>query len=318
MKAIFIILLLLLSMHSNAAETKIVTNQYSFKNAVKNAVEGDIIVIGVNAKIDLSEEKEIVIDKSIIIEGEIDGQGRRPDFINKVRSGSLLVIKANNVVIKNVEFVGYQADTKKNEILRYNKENRTTKGVYQYPITKGIHVLGNDVVIDNCEISGFSHAGIFAEGSKNLVVKNSFIHHNRRWGLGYGIALHKDATALIRNTDFDYNRHSIAGSGSPGQSYEALYNLFGSHHEASPLDMHGGKDRGDGTQIAGHTINIHHNIIHETKWPIFIHRGIAQNKVIIEYNNVKLLNRSGIIGYYNLKSSEVPMKKFIFRLNSNF
>ena len=129
--------------------------------------------------------------------------------------------------------------------------------------------------VDNCELWGWSHAAIYAKSSKDHRIHHNYIHLNRRTGLGYGVVLDA-AEVLIDSNRFDQNRHHIAGTGKPGTSYEASYNLVlnpaGSHH----FDMHGGRDRGDGTNIAGDVISIHHNTFAVARFAAFLLRGIPQ------------------------------------------
>ena len=85
--------------------------------------------------------------------------------------------------------------------------------------------------------------------SKAYIHHNN-IHHCQRSGLGYGVAL-DEADAIIEANLFDWCRHAIAGTGSPGTSYEARYNIHLENASSHCFDMHGGGDRGDGTNIAG-------------------------------------------------------------------
>ena len=73
--------------------------------------------------------------------------------------------------------------------------------------------------------------------------------------LGYG----EQVQALIEYNVFDYNRHSIAGTGKPGNAYEARHNVEIGHAISHYFDLHGGSDRNDGTNIAGDWLRIHHN-----------------------------------------------------------
>jgi hypothetical protein len=283
------------------------------KEKIQKAKHGDIITIPADSFFDFSEEPTLTIDKKIHLKGKASTNGEKPVFKSFKKPLPLISIKADGVTIEGLKIEGVETDQKKKEIIELNKQG--IKGVYQFPVTRGIHVLANDVKIINCELSGFSHAAIFAENAVNLLVEKNYIHHNQRWGLGYGVSLHLLSTARIINNKFNFNRHSIAGSGSPGQSYGAAYNWFGKNHSASPLDMHGGKDRGDGTHIAGKVISIHHNTIEDNVNYAFIHRGIAQDFVIFENNKLEHSDDSKVIGYYNIKPKDLPKNKFIYRNN---
>ena len=81
------------------------------------------------------------------------------------------------------------------------------------------------------------------------------------------------ASPLIEANLFDFCRHCIAGSGHSGCNYEARYNLVLDNATSHSFDMHGGWDRGDGTDIAGGWIRIHHNTFCKSK--IELQRAIA-------------------------------------------
>ncbi|NDG85438.1 MAG: right-handed parallel beta-helix repeat-containing protein, partial [Proteobacteria bacterium] len=235
-------------------------------------------------------------------------------FFSKHKPLPLLRIKASGVVLDGLFIEGFERDSKKKEIIELNRKG--IKGVYQFPVTRGIDIEAANTTIKNCEIAGFSHAAIFMLEGSSAVIESNSIHHNQRWGLGYGVALHQRSTALIKGNRFDYNRHSIAGSGFSGQSYEAEANEFGVHHSDSPLDMHGGKDRSDGTSIAGKRVEIHHNVVLYSGQPVFIHRGIAEDFVSIHDNEIHHPKPDQAIGYFNgVTRANLPAGKFRYYKN---
>ena len=89
-------------------------------------------------------------------------------------------------------------------------------------------------------------------------MQHCFIHHNQYQGLGYGVCL-DEAETLIEGNLFDANRHSIAGTGRSGSGYEARHNVEMGRSLGHCFDMHGGRDRQDGTDVAGGWMHIHHN-----------------------------------------------------------
>jgi hypothetical protein len=103
-------------------------------------------------------------------------------------------------------------------------------------------------------------------------VRHCFLHHNQRLRLGYGVHLDQ-AEALLEANLFDWYRHCIAGSGRPGTSYEARYNYVLPNASGHAFDMHGGADRQDGTDLAGDSIKIHHNIVEAAQFPAVVVRG---------------------------------------------
>ncbi len=76
--------------------------------------------------------------------------------------------------------------------------------------------------------------------------------------LGYGVCL-DEAETLIEGNLFDANRHSIAGTGRSGSGYEARNNVEMGRSLSHCFDMHGGRDRNDGTDVAGGWMHVHHN-----------------------------------------------------------
>ena len=76
--------------------------------------------------------------------------------------------------------------------------------------------------------------------------------------MGYGIC-HDRSFSLIEYNLFNYNRHSIAGTGRPDSGYEARHNIEIKHSLSHCFDMHGGRDRQDNTNIASTWLKIHHN-----------------------------------------------------------
>ncbi len=114
---------------------------------------------------------------------------------------------------------------------------------YQNPVlSRGIQTGSAGLEVDNCEVAGFGHAAVVVYGEEAAAhVHHCHIHHNTRAGLGYGVVLNK-STCLIEANLFDANRHSIAGTGRPGTSYEARYNLVHAHATGHYFDMHGAAD----------------------------------------------------------------------------
>jgi len=146
---------------------------------------------------------------------------------------------------------------------------------YKFPVSEGIATDYPGLEIDNCEISGFSHSGIYLKKGTQHHIHHNFIHHCQYAGLGYGVC-HDVASSLIERNLFDFNRHSIAGTGRPGCGYEARHNLVLGTSLSHCFDMHGGRDRKDGTMIAGTTIRIHHNTFRAPQTSIVI-RGVPEN-----------------------------------------
>src|SRR5690606_13612736 len=140
--------------------------------------------------------------------------------------------------------------------------NLTSIQTYGIPNSKGILISHKNVEIENCEIYNWSHAAIFVDNAGSAEIHHNYIHHNQRIGLGYGVMV--EGFANITANIFDYNRHAIAGSGVPGSGYSAEFNiaLQNSSDQGHIFDMHGGKDRKDGTNIAGKSVSIKNNLFY--------------------------------------------------------
>ena len=156
------------------------------------------------------------------------------------------------------------------------------KYYYKLPTSNGITTEHPHLEVDNCEISGFSHAGIYLKTADGHRIHHNSIHHCQYQGLGYGVS-HNTASSLIEYNLFDWNRHSIAGTGRPGNSYVARHNVELGVSLSHCFDMHGGRDRKDGTDIAGTSIEIYNNTFRAPQTPVVI-RGIPQEKCEVHHN----------------------------------
>ena len=158
----------------------------------------------------------------------------------------------------------------------------------------GIYSAYRNLEVDNCEIRGWSGAGIgiFGTGGSDMkaggYVHHNYIHHCQMDGLGYGVVVSGGAVSLIEANYFDYCRHAIAGSGVGGDGYEARYNICGPNFVAGSshnFDMHGTSS--GSTTIAGDTIKIHHNTFRATgplnAFPVAI-RGVPRDGAYIDHN----------------------------------
>lgn len=302
--------------HRVPASDPSISSLSQFMEALERAKDGDVITLDYKSIFDLTHEKTIEIKKAITIRGYPSpfkiGQ---PHFFSKGKPAPMFRITSANVVFNGLKIEGFEKDSKKEEIAELNRQG--VKGVYQFPITQGIQINASNVTIKNSELMGFSHAAIIMTNAQNIVIENNNIHHNQRSGLGYGITLSQNSKAIIHNNQFDYNRHSIAGTGHSGQSYVAHHNTFGANHIDSPLDMHGGKDRKDGTQIAGRRVEIRDNVILTKDVPAFIHRGVAEEGVYIYHNVFHYFWKNDAIGYSNgITKKNLPKHKFKFYDNT--
>ena len=153
---------------------------------------------------------------------------------------------------------------------------------YKFPTSNGITTKYPRLEVDNCEISGFSHAGVYLVTAGGHHIHHNHIHHCQYQGLGYGIC-HNTASSVIEQNLFNWNRHSIAGTGRPGNSYVARHNVELGESLSHCFDMHGGRDRKDGTNIAGTSIDIYNNTFRAEQTPVVI-RGVPEQKCEVHHN----------------------------------
>ncbi|MFW6158550.1 MAG: right-handed parallel beta-helix repeat-containing protein [Planctomycetota bacterium] len=153
---------------------------------------------------------------------------------------------------------------------------------YKLPTSNGIRTDHSRLEVDNCEISGWSHAGVDLRKGDGHKVHHCYIHHCQYQGLGYGVC-HNVASSVIERNLFDRNRHSIAGTGRPGCGYVARHNVELGVSLSHCFDMHGGRDRKDGTNIAGTSIEVHNNTFRAPQTPVVI-RGVPQETCLVHHN----------------------------------
>jgi len=154
---------------------------------------------------------------------------------------------------------------------------------YYYAISMpaGIKIRGTNVEIDNCEISAFCNEAIGVEDF-DAHVHHNYIHHNQIKGLGYGVCFYHGG-AIVESNMFDFNRHSIAGVGYGDSWYIARYNVDMGDVLDHVYDMHGGADRGDGTNIAGKFVEMYNNTFLTDDRPYHV-RGVPVEKQTFYHN----------------------------------
>ncbi|MFB6139929.1 MAG: right-handed parallel beta-helix repeat-containing protein [Halosimplex sp.] len=159
---------------------------------------------------------------------------------------------------------------------------------YSKPVVSGLTVKGDVVEVENCEVTGFNHAGLKLNASAH--VHHSHVHGNSMDGLGYGIMCYGGQKTLVEYNKFNFNRHCVANEGTAG--YEVRYNLFtgktiayqvGTHRPgATTLEIHHNtfvptKHLNDGIDPSCHVTvrgvpddvaDIHHNWFHNPKEPL--------------------------------------------------
>ena len=251
----------------------IATNKSELLSSLSAAVEGDVIYVNDSVKIDLTYENDIMIPAGVTL---ASGRGRASskgallytdDSDNPSGLFQLFVTDGMGIRITGIRLQG--------------PDTEIGNSAYEFSNSRGIYSK-HDIEVDNSELSGWSHCAVCLYNTPALAtphIHHNFIHHNRRSGLGYGVAVAYGANSMIEANIFDWNRHSIAGDGSTNTSYTARYNLVLGNGNGHSFDMHGGADRNDGTNQAGETINIYSNTFlkvynENNSYPAILIRGI--------------------------------------------
>ena len=244
-----------------------VNNADELLKALKQAKPGQVIFVPDGVEIDLSAYKDIEIPGGITLAGT-RGQGGSPGarLFTKRKAGTLFVSAGDKVRVTGLRFEGPFA-------------GRKAFGFSAYFLRLNHY----DAEVDNCEIYNFNQNGVSASaGAMKVHIHHNFFHHIQQDGGGYAVSANSSDVRIIANK-FDYGRHHIASSGSPGAGYEAAWNLIGPNATSHHFDMHGGRDRGDGTNIAGDWMHIHHNTFRSRHRHVAI-RGIPCQIADIHHN----------------------------------
>lgn len=254
------------------AGTVSVTDATGLLRALANAQEGAVVFVPSTARIDLTGHEKIVIPAGVTLASDRQVGGSNGARLYSNDLGATLLVAQENASIVGLDLMGPDPASRSYQLERLMREGGHDL-YYAVPAAVGIYTEASNVVIENCELWGWSHAAVaLGPGAHQVRVRHCFLHHNQRLRLGYGVHLDQ-ADALLEANLFDWYRHCVAGSGRPGTSYEARYNYVLPNASGHAFDMHGGADRNDGTDIAGDQIKIHRNIVEAAQFPAVVIRG---------------------------------------------
>lgn len=267
----------------------VVKNVQQLINAISNSQVNDFIYLDDKIVFNLSGYENIKIPKGLTL---ASGRGVNKSkgaliLTNTLKTWPLFITTGNDITFKGLRIQGPDGSYVNPAIIQRLKsvkldgQNPITKTAeakmktYGVGNSRAIVVQNKNVTIENCEIYNWTHAGIgVLQGGEANIIFN-YIHDNRRYGLGYGILLDK-GFALVKANLFRNNRHAISGSGALGSGYTATFNIVLPNEDdiSHQFDMHGGKDRKDGTSSAGEKIEILNNLIFYNKNPGILIRGV--------------------------------------------
>lgn len=259
-------------------------------DALAKAKQGQVVFIPGETEIDLTariyiEQLVLVVPEGVTLAGERGHQGSMGALLTSDALKTSLMIRASG---PDVRITGLRIRGPNPK--RYLDHHRRAFGpggggrgyYYKLPTSDGISTGFPRLQVDNCDISAFAHAGVYLVKGEGHRIHHNLIHHCQYNGLGYGVC-HNTASSLIAHNLFDSNRHSIAGTGRPGCGYVARHNVELGVSLSHCFDMHGGRDRKDGTDIAGTSIEIHNNTFRAPETPVVI-RGVPQEQCVVHHN----------------------------------
>ena len=263
-----------------------ITHYDALLTVLKKARPGEKIYIPEYVVIDLSGKPSLKIPAGVtlfsLINNKLDNkkiQDRAHLYSNTLKTIPMIKIMGKNVTLSGLRITGPDPDKHENML----KTLKSKGQYYLLDVSQGISTSYDNLTIINSELSGWSHAAIHLVNSVGHRINYNYIHHNQRWGLGYGIVL-DGAKATIEHNQFDWNRHAIAGSGKKDTEYTARYNVIGRHANGHAFDMHGILVAKNKFPIAGYKVEISNNIFLLKQFPAISIRGVPQNKSNIQQN----------------------------------
>ena len=268
-----------------------VTDTASLVNALNTAKSGETVFIPSGVKIGIAgltlvvpEGVTLASDRGRVLE---DGTVSTGGIIYVATRQTECLVLSKDSVFTGITLAG--ADTEKHmthlERGLNSAGNSYTDYYYSLTLSRGLVVRGENVTVSNCEISGFSEAGVLVEGFKGAKISHCYIHHNQRNGFGYGVTLYRQAEAEIYGNLFNYDRHAIAADGSEGSSYYAHDNVHMGAAIRHIFDAHGGADRGDGTDTACDKVEMLNNVFLSEQLP-YKKRGTPTEYSLFKHNVV--------------------------------
>ncbi len=256
------------------------------KSALAAAKSGSVVFLPGTSRIDLTGHPALRIPDGVTLASDRGIGGSSGALVYTNDSGNGVFLPGRGARIVGLSLMGPDPSPRTYQLERLRAEGGREL-YYAVPTAVGVRVEASDVVIENCEVWAWSRSGIeVVGGATGVVVRHCFIHHNQRLGLGYGIYVDQAEVKAEANL-FDWYRHCVAGSGRPGTSYEARFNFVLANASGHAFDMHGGKDREDGTDVAGTRIRIHQNIVEAAQFPAVVIRGTPEQPVEIVENQFR-------------------------------
>jgi hypothetical protein len=265
------------------------------RDALAKATPGQVVFVEPDADMDCTtlayaEKLVLEVPEGVTLAGD-RGHNRSPGamiYSDTFATQPLIRVLGPNVRITGLCIRGPDPKERADHWLRSFADSEGKLGLghkyyYKFPTSEGITTEYPSLEVDNCELSGWSHSAIFLLRGKDQRIHHNYIHHVRFKGLGYAVCV-GSGTALITHNVFDYNLHSIAGTGGPSDGYEACNNVDLQHIASNSYDMHAGHRRSGGLAVAGDWVKIHHNTFGSAHVPAVIIGGAPAKSATVERN----------------------------------
>ena len=264
-----------------------VRTKEEFLAALKSIRSYGVIYIEGDVEIDLTDEGTVSVRTGVKLISDRGNNGSLGARILSRNPRSFPMFECGSYV----SFIGLRIDGTDNDIYFNNVKRATFKeNTYGPGVTQGIRTHRKGLTILNCELSGWTHSAVLIKGGSGKIMY-SYIHHNRRSGLGYGVTV-DGGEATIEGNLFDYNRHSIASTGVENSSYTVINNIFLENGTSHVVDVHGGKDRRENNDIAGKHFVVKGNWfrLNQDSGGAFVIRGVPTQKAEFIDNVIEILN----------------------------
>ncbi|MCP4642369.1 MAG: hypothetical protein GY851_18125, partial [bacterium] len=200
-----------------------VTSLEGLIDAMEKATEGQVVFIPGDAEIDFTtfvyiDEFVLSVPAGVTLASDRGHDGSEGALLtcDALKTPVLIHPRGPGARITGIRLRGPNTKRYLNHHRRaFSEGGDGHKYYYKFPTQNGIRVQHDGLEVDNCDISGFGHAGVYLANGTGHRIHHNHIHHCQYNGLGYGIS-HGAASSVVEFNRFNWNRHSIAGTGSPG------------------------------------------------------------------------------------------------------
>lgn len=280
------------------------------RGLLADALPGDVVHVAPGARIDLGNQRDLVIPPGVTLSGARGQAGAL---------GALL-------------FTDDRQTSSKTPFITLSPDARLTGFRIQGPSlawdwfgcgsqqSRAVGITGSgtgadlNVRVDNNEIYGWTVAVSVLQAS-GVRIDHNHIHHNQRrqdaaencrkpdgsieaWSLGYGVSVSTgtdpgdgspmSAHASIDANLFHHNRHDIASDGGRGAAYTARYNIVHDARLSHSFDVHEGKEivgsESASSTIAGDWFEVHHNTFLQSAFAAVKIRAHPERGAFVHHN----------------------------------